>query len=82
MPFAPHVRVRMHSRPQTHVHARTGTQTHLYPRARMHLPTPYAPQVPPHDDAKFRAATDTLKADFTFNELQGAVREVFDSFIQ
>lgn len=39
-------------------------------------------QVPPHDDAKFRAATDTLKADFTFNELQGAVREVFDSFIQ
>lgn len=43
------------------------------------------PQVPPHEDAKFKAAVKQLgdqPEGFVFSELSGPVREVFDQFIQ
>ncbi|KAG2425919.1 hypothetical protein HXX76_013293 [Chlamydomonas incerta] len=42
-------------------------------------------QVPKYDEARFATAIASLRGDgegFAFNELQGAVREVFDQFIQ
>lgn len=42
-------------------------------------------QVPPHEDAKFKAAVKQLgdqPEGFVFSELSGPVREVFDQFIQ
>ncbi|PNW86098.1 hypothetical protein CHLRE_02g073200v5 [Chlamydomonas reinhardtii] len=42
-------------------------------------------QVPKFDEARFATAVASLRGDgegFAFNELQGAVREVFDQFIQ
>ncbi|GFR47671.1 hypothetical protein Agub_g9415 [Astrephomene gubernaculifera] len=43
-------------------------------------------QVPAYDEGRFTAALNALRCDsgegFSFSELQGAVREVFDQFIQ
>lgn len=41
--------------------------------------------MPPHEDAKFKAAVKQLgdqPEGFVFSELSGPVREVFDQFIQ
>ena len=38
-------------------------------------------QVPPEDGPEFEAAVVGLSADFTFNEMSGKARHVFDMFI-
>jgi hypothetical protein len=40
------------------------------------------PQVPPEEDKVFRRAARELKDEFTFEELDGEARRVFNMFIQ
>jgi hypothetical protein len=39
-------------------------------------------QVPPGEVAEFAAATDSLAGQFTFNEVDGEIREIMNHFVQ